>query len=445
MALLRNEDLPGSSLSWPRTLGLALALAVPFAAVTSWVMDSVWNGIGVLVFALAGLALLGGLLGGLAWLGARLLGWLPPSLPIVQLAQSSLRRRGVGLVFAMIALFTGIVALACGVVVTRNGQREMAARTISVNGPEISVLAPAEEQAAVVQAAAAAGLDASALSFTTAVESIVAADAVDGGAISPVLLGRNLPGEYMVSGAPWGSVPEGVYIFSPSSSAVGSEVVVTFWDGTTRTLPVVGGYTVNFATFRFNLGLLMPAELSQRLAPPDSVQLDLDTAPSEAAALTAQLGQALPQATVVDQVAYAARFVAVYRNLFILAVAMSGLALLAGALLVANTVSLAMLERRYEIGVLKAIGYTRGHLLASLSLEYGLVAAIATGAALVGVRGMLWVMGRANPLAGRLLVLSPDMAALVGLAGVGLILLTVALATWGPTGVSPAIVLNDRE
>ena len=98
---------------------------------------------------------------------------------------------------------------------------------------------------------------------------------------------------------------------------------------------------------------------------------------------------------------------AAYRNLFILALAMSGLALLAGALLVANTVSLAMLDRRFEIGVLKAIGYTRAHLLAALSVEYGLVAAIATGAALVGVRLMLWVLGRANPLSARILVLTP--------------------------------------
>ena len=37
------------------------------------------------------------------------------------------------------------------------------------------------------------------------------------------------------------------------------------------------------------------------------------------------------------------------------------------------------------------------------------------------------------------------MAAIIGAAGVGVILLTVALATWAPIGVSPAIVLNDRE
>lgn len=104
-----------------------------------------------------------------------------------------------------------------------------------------------------------------------------------------------------------------------------------------------------------------------------------------------------------------------------------------------------MLDRRYEIGVLKAIGYTRGHLLATLAVEYGLVAVIATGAALAGVRVMLWGLGQANNLAARLLVLAPGTAALIALTGVGLILLTVLAMTWGPTRVSPAIVLNDRE
>jgi hypothetical protein len=33
----------------------------------------------------------------------------------------------------------------------------------------------------------------------------------------------------------------------------------------------------------------------------------------------------------------------------------------------------------------------------------------------------------------------------IGLVGVGLALLAVLGVTWRPTGVSPAVVLNDRE
>jgi hypothetical protein len=55
------------------------------------------------------------------------------------------------------------------------------------------------------------------------------------------------------------------------------------------------------------------------------------------------------------------------------------------------------------------------------------------------------VLSRYNDLAGSLLVLEPGSAALIAVTGVGLILLTVVAATWQPTRVSPAVVLNDRE
>jgi len=446
MALLRAEAVPAASLGWARSLTLAFLLALPFTALTSWIMGSLPAAIGILLFALAGLLALGGLLGGLAWAAAHssLLSPLTSAFPLVRLAQSSLRRRGAGLVFGMIALFTGLVALACAVVVTSSGQREMAARAITVTGPAVSVLAPASEAAAVRQAVQSAGLEAGALSYETAVERI-AVVGLERAYLAPVLIGREQPGDVVLSGAPWGSNPTGVYVPQASGPTPGAQLAVTLRNGAVHTLTVVGEYAVDFKTLRPSLGLLLPAGVSQRLAPPDALRLDLDAPPDQAAALTRRLGQALPQATVINQVAYATRFLAAYRNLFVLAVSMSGLALLAGVLLIANAVSLASLDRRYEIGVLKAVGYTRAHLLAALCLEYGLVAAIATGTALVAVQIMLWILGLANELAAGLLVLQPGAAALIALLGVGLILLTVVLATWRPTGASPALVLNDRE
>lgn len=445
MALLRSEAAHTQRAGWLPSLGLALPLAVPFAALTSGIMGSVVAGVGVLLFAVAGLVALGGVLGGLAWLAVRLLGLAPASLPLVRLAQSSLRRRGLSLVFAMIALFTGLVALACGVVVTQNGQREMSERTVALAGPEVSVLAPARAEADLLAAAQAADQPPSAVSYETTVQRITLLGEHSSEPLAPTLLGRSEPGDYQIVGAPWGSDPRGVYTYAFSSIEPGTQVEITLLDGTTHTLPVVGTYTPDFNSLHPRLGLLLPAALSRQLAPPDTVQADFDTAPARAAALTEQLGLALPQATVVNQVAYAARFIAAYRNLFLLAVSFSGLALLAGALLVANAVSLAMLDRRYELGVLKAVGYTRRQLLTTLTLEYSLVAVIATAAALAGVQVLLWVLGRLNDLAGSLLVLAPASAALIAVTGIGLILLTVVAATWGPTGVSPAIVLNDRE
>lgn len=66
----------------------------------------------------------------------------------------------------------------------------------------------------------------------------------------------------------------------------------------------------------------------------------------------------MPESSVINLVAYATRFIQIYRNLFVLAMAMAGLALLAGILLVANSVSQAMFDRQHEIGVLETVGYS---------------------------------------------------------------------------------------
>jgi putative ABC transport system permease protein len=160
--------------------------------------------------------------------------------------------------------------------------------------------------------------------------------------------------------------------------------------------------------------------------------------------MAAALGEALPQATVINLLAYAARFIQTYQNLFVLAMAMAGLALLAGILLVANAVSLAMLDRRYEIGVLKTVGYSRSHVLTTLAVEYSSISLISCVVGLLAVRIFLWVVALSNPMAGSLLVLSPLAIVLIVLCGVGLPLLTILGVTWGPTRVSPLLILNDR-
>jgi putative ABC transport system permease protein len=147
---------------------------------------------------------------------------------------------------------------------------------------------------------------------------------------------------------------------------------------------------------------------------------------------------------VINLQAYAARYVMQVHNLFVLAVAMAGLALLAGTLLVANTTGLAMLERRYEIGVLKAVGYSQAHILVSLGVEYGLAALISAVVSLGAVQIFFMILSLANGLAGNLLALSPGAALLIGLLGLGLTLLAVLAVTWGPTRTSPVVVLNER-
>lgn len=429
---------------WLKAIALALVLCIPFTLITSLVMGSLVNGIGVLLVALAGLIVLGGFLAGLVWLAVRLLplGWLP----LARLAQVSLRRRGPSLVYAMIALFVGIVAMSLGVVVTENAVNTMDRVGIQVEGYNVRVIAPASQEAAVRQALKDQKIETYAAGYQAPVRAIETIGSKEGHSIKPVLVGRSAPGEYTLQGAGWGSQPEGVYTYMPEGIPAGSQVLVTFLDGRTRVLDVVGTYAIDWENVNLPpiTGLLMPSGLSTRLAQPEIITCFIQAPQDKLQKLSHSLGEALPAATVINLQAYAARYTQQYHNLFVLALSMAGLALLAGILLVANSVSLAMLDRRYEIGVLKAVGYSRLHILTSLAVEYSLVALIATAAALSAVQVFLFVMGRLNDLAGSLLILSPGAALLIGLCGVSLVFLTVLTIAWSPARVSPVVVLSER-
>lgn len=60
-------------------------------------------------------------------------------------------------------------------------------------------------------------------------------------------------------------------------------------------------------------------------------------------------------------------------NLIILLTAIASLAMVAGIIIIANAVGLAMLERRREIGILKSVGYTSGNVLSGVLVENGLI------------------------------------------------------------------------
>jgi putative ABC transport system permease protein len=60
-------------------------------------------------------------------------------------------------------------------------------------------------------------------------------------------------------------------------------------------------------------------------------------------------------------------------NLIIMLTAIASLAMVAGIIIIANAVALAMLERRRELGILKAVGHTSRSVLSEVLLENGIV------------------------------------------------------------------------
>lgn len=149
---------------------------------------------------------------------------------------------------------------------------------------------------------------------------------------------------------------------------------------------------------------------------------------------------AVPGATVLDLADLGALVQQVLGNLVDLLIGIASLALFAGIVIIANTVALAMLERRREIGILKATGYTSFSVLSQVLLENGIVGGIGAIAGMAAVSGATALLG-GLALKTSLAVSTPTVLVIIA----GVILLSVivaALVAWGPTRVRPLEVLR---
>jgi putative ABC transport system permease protein len=361
------------------------------------------------------------------------------------MARINLRGRGIAPVFAMIALFVGVVSLTFASAVTLNAERLVVGVESAMPEDNLVLLAPAGAGSRVVDAARAAGAVKISAGYQTRARSVQVVESPEK-RLPALLFGRSQLTGYAVEGARWGSRPDGVYTARFYGQMEGKTLEITMLDGSIHRLPVVGMYDEEPGmNFQMESGILLSSDQILAMAAPDQEQV-LACVPEEKLETAIRgLSEALPEATVINRAAYLARFTDMYHNLFWLAASMAGLALLAGVLLVANSVSLAMIHRHHEMGLLRALGYSRWHVLTMLMVEYTLMAVIALAAGLGVVRGYVWLVGLQNPMAGALLAISPQTAGLVTLTTLGLTLLAVLLVTWNPTRVSPLVVLNDKE
>jgi len=168
------------------------------------------------------------------------------------------------------------------------------------------------------------------------------------------------------------------------------------------------------------------------------VSMKLD--PSQKDTALHRLETAAPGVEIIDLADYAALITQFLSNLVILLVVIASLALFAAIVIIGNTVALAMLERRREIGVLKAVGHSSRSVLAQVLVENGVVASIGAVAGMAAVTLAAYLLGRFL-LQTDLAVGTPIVVAVV--AGiVALVTTTATLVAWGPTRVRPLEVLR---
>lgn len=220
--------------------------------------------------------------------------------------------------------------------------------------------------------------------------------------------------------------------FPPLSLRIGDSFIVQSVDTVvTQTLTIKGFYSVNPLKDFPLIGLILTDEpIARALGRSLTTDyLSLRVEPKYLPALKEHLAQAQPtvqQISIVDAVA-------VVSQIF-------SLALIAGLIIIANAVALAMLERRREIGILKSVGYTSRSILATVLVENGLIGLLSSLVAMFLVSGAMVTL--------RVVVLKTDVGFAPGLALIvilGTVLLTMFIAAsvaWNATRVRPLVVLR---
>ncbi len=207
----------------------------------------------------------------------------------------------------------------------------------------------------------------------------------------------------------------------------------------TVTVTVVGFYPASSVSI--GLEIYGSNSLTNTLSGGDASYLySLQVAPGQARAILRHVQQAVPSATVFNLADLLASIISLLNNVIAMMTAISSLAMLAGLIIIANAVALAMLERRRELGILKSVGYTSRSVLSEVLLENGVVGF--TGAVLA----MLLVTLATVVLAK--LVFKFDLGVSAGIV-LGIVLATAAvcmviagLVAWGATRVRPLEVLR---
>lgn len=228
---------------------------------------------------------------------------------------------------------------------------------------------------------------------------------------------------------------------APLNLKLGDQITLGGADGkTTVTVTIVGFYGFSIASAT---GLPIYADTSVANTLTNNSPLyfySLELPPNQADAKLQQIQKAVPSVQTFSVVDLVVAVNNLFSNIIILLSAVASLALIAGLIIIANAVALAMLERRRELGILKSVGYTSRSVLSEVLMENGVV----------GFTGSLLAMGLVTlatvVLAKIVFKVSLGVGAPVVL---GIVLATAAVCmliagfvAWGATRVRPLEVLR---
>ena len=414
--------------------GLYAVLFVLFGLLSAALMGSLVEGFGVLAAGLAGLALFGGLL----VLALLLVVRLPlPGFPLLRMARRNLGRRPVRSAAALVAVFAGVFVIGLSAMVMAHARDEVDGQRVAFGAHNLVVYGTPEHRDRLAEA----GPGVPVYTSLTAEVLVRQTDGTPVPALAQVE-GREARADWNLTVAEgrWPETPGEALMPDGLEIGIGDTLVVAR-AGREAAFALVGRYVPKEGGFLTRpRGLVVPEAAALRLGGDATSALYTLAVPPHALSTTAdRLGAALPDAFVLTAPDVSDFLVGAYRGLFLLVVAVAGLAFVAGAVLIANAVGLALIERRRELGVLKAVGYSAGQTLRTVLFENALLGAVAAAVGLLAIRVVLLGLDRAadvevpfDP------VLGLAMAALAVALAVG----SAALAAWTPVRVRPLEVLR---
>ncbi len=152
------------------------------------------------------------------------------------------------------------------------------------------------------------------------------------------------------------------------------------------------------------------------------------------------LAKIVPNATVQNLADIGAYISQLINSILDMLVAIASLSVIAGVIIIANAVALAMLERRRELGILKSVGYTSSTVLSEVLIENGIVGGVGALLAMLLTSGAIILLGNL------LFNVAFSVSSLIILSLIGgsilLAMLTAALVAWGSVRVRPLEVLR---
>ena len=263
------------------------------------------------------------------------------------------------------------------------------------------------------------------------------------------LAGNSIPDVTIKSGRNLGASDVGTSnVIMPQRSTVaplelqlGSQIVLQGADGkATKTVTVVGFYQVTDISLTTG-GMLTDNAVTQALTNGHvlyAYSLILD--PKQSAQVLNKIQAAVPNAETLNLADLTLLINSLLNNLIIMLTAIASLAMIAGVIIIANAVALAMLERRRELGILKSVGHTSRSVLSEVLMENGVIGFTGGVLAMLLVALALFILG--------LLIKSLNFGVETGLVliiifGTAVVCMVVATAVaWNSTRVRPLEVLR---